>query len=212
MLLIQCPRCSRKFRVPETALRKKTKCPVCSERFAIEEGRSMANVWELLDTTQNLYYYQQLSKIKGPVPFDALRHLVGEGDIGPETLVRRGTTGVWMPANESDGLAFPVPTTYFHKSSFSKGSLPIKNSSPVSVTDTTEPASNRTNLYSCPDCKRDVSRRATSCSHCGCSLTPESQSKANRSAYSIEVKFFLWVGFVIVFAYAAFLFSLWYNH
>src|SRR5262245_58835164 len=163
MLLIQCPRCSRKFRVPETALQKKTKCPVCSERFAIEEGRSMANIWESLDTTPNLYYYQQLSKIKGPVPFDALRHLVGEGDIGPETWVRRGTAGVWMQANEFDGLAFPVPTTYFHKSSFGKRSVSLNDSSAVPVSDTTEPSSNRTNLYSCPDCKRGVSRRATSC-------------------------------------------------
>lgn len=208
MLLIQCPRCSRKFRVPESALPKKTKCPVCDERFAIEEGRSMANIWESLDTTPNLYYYQQLSKIRGPVPFDALRHLVGEGDIGPETLVRRGTTGVWMQANKFDGLAFPVPTTYFHKSSFGTGSVSMNDSSTVPVSDTTEPSGNRTNLYSCPDCKRDVSRRATLCLHCGCSLTPERQSKANRSAYSIDVKAFLWV----VFACAALMFCLWYSH
>jgi predicted RNA-binding Zn-ribbon protein involved in translation (DUF1610 family) len=38
----------------------------------------------------------------------------------------------------------------------------------------------RTNLIACPDCEREVSRRAASCPNCGCPIAPQTQTRKPR--------------------------------
>ncbi len=56
------------------------------------------------------WYLQVLGHEMGPFPFDELVEMVMAGKVGPQDLLRNGTQGEWISANEIGGL-FPSGTT-----------------------------------------------------------------------------------------------------
>jgi hypothetical protein len=51
-----------------------------------------------------LWYYREMGQEIGPLSPLRVLELVGEGLIGPETLVRKGRDGKWVPACKIQGL------------------------------------------------------------------------------------------------------------
>ncbi len=50
------------------------------------------------------WFYKELGKERGPVPFATLVRFAREDEIGPETWVRQGTAGNWVVAVKVKGL------------------------------------------------------------------------------------------------------------
>lgn len=57
----------------------------------------------------DLWFYQIMGKQLGPISSAQLRVLANAGTVAPDTMVKRGAAGGWMPAGRVQGL-FPPPT------------------------------------------------------------------------------------------------------
>jgi hypothetical protein len=55
------------------------------------------------------WYYKELGKEIGPLTVSELRRLAKQCDMGPETIVRKGTHGQWVPACKVKGLLAGMP-------------------------------------------------------------------------------------------------------
>jgi len=67
-------------------------------RFGSNGGSAMATEW----------YYQNMGQTVGPLSAGQLRVEVADGQIGPDTLVRKGGEGKWVLARHLAGM-FPQP-------------------------------------------------------------------------------------------------------
>jgi uncharacterized protein DUF4339 len=85
-LTMSCLVCGRTGRIPDELRGKKVKCPKC--------GAAISDKW----------LFQELGELKGPVSSAMFFYMVNQGEIGPETLVRRNSCEEWMPAVKVPGL------------------------------------------------------------------------------------------------------------
>lgn len=86
---VMCPRCAKKMRAPQQARGRLVRCTGCDEPFAV---------------TPRPWFYQIQGQEKGPVCPAVLLALAGQGKVGPDTLVRKGEVGRWVPAARISGL------------------------------------------------------------------------------------------------------------
>lgn len=86
---VMCPACGKVFSAPQQLMGKALRCTDCDE---------------LIPIPQQPWYYRQKDNILGPVSPGVLRWLAREGEIWPDTLIRRGETGKWVAAGGVSGL------------------------------------------------------------------------------------------------------------
>lgn len=153
------------------------------------------------------WYYQIMGESIGPVSGAELRKATRKGQIGPDTLVRKGAAGNWVPAWRVKGLfdaphgsgarsegrektdidgrvadAVETPRTMQNKGAemFAVSGPPPPNRAREEgeADHLSLPAwSPPGRLRPCPDCTHMVSKRAAQCPSCGCSLRPRAKPK-----------------------------------
>jgi hypothetical protein len=118
------------------------------------------------------WYYQVTGEAIGPVSFDELKAKVGDGQIEPQTLVREGADGPWVPASEVPRLAErpTQPAERVEQEVAAAGIGASGESEGVSAVPPGEEAEIRRSplaLRPCSDCGRMVSKQASVCPNCG---------------------------------------------
>lgn len=93
------------------------------------------------------YWLKRNSKLHGPFSIKQLRSGLASGKIKEVDLVSENEGGPWTPILET--LSSPDP----------KGNLQERREGRVEQT-----------LFPCPDCQKRISRKASSCPHCGCPI------------------------------------------
>jgi hypothetical protein len=89
---VYCPACHVKAKAPPRLIGRKAPCPACGAMVTV-----MVRWW----------YYKEMGQEKGPVSPQGLVALVKQGQVGPETPVRKGPYGRWAPACKIRGLFSP---------------------------------------------------------------------------------------------------------
>lgn len=89
----------------------------------------------------------------GPITSDRLKRLADEGKIHPDTLLKKGPSGGWVPASRVKGLFDPPVTSPAATQETASGSSP--------------PTAGQQRTLNCPACGRLISREAVSCPGCG---------------------------------------------
>jgi len=102
------------------------------------------------------WFYRVMSDEIGPVTGSQLKQLAKDGTIEPDTHVRKGREGSWVTADHVQGL-FPKLTMQLPAVAPSRSPNPVFS----------EPSTMQPNLTRCADCGGQISRRATTCPHCG---------------------------------------------
>lgn len=90
-ITVMCPACGQVMRVAPVRLGRTARCVSCDDPFLVSD---------------RLWYYKALGKEQGPIGPEVLASLAGRGMVTPETLVRKGESGRWVPAGIIHGL-FP---------------------------------------------------------------------------------------------------------
>ena len=117
------------------------------ERLAAEREREAQRIAAEKERRQSDWYiFDQRDGIEGPMATALLRARVDSGTIRPNTGLRNGANGKWMPASAVQGLFAATETP----------------SSPVSASE------DGFRLMPCVDCGCPVSVGAVSCPKCGC--------------------------------------------
>ena len=86
---VMCPGCGRVRSVPREAMGMELRCPDCDEPVTIP-----LRPW----------YYRRQGVEFGPICPRVLRWLASRGEIWPDTPLRHGDTGKWVPAGGISGL------------------------------------------------------------------------------------------------------------
>ncbi|MCX7424819.1 MAG: GYF domain-containing protein [Planctomycetia bacterium] len=148
----QCPACSQRFQVPESALGKRVKCPKCAVvvQLNLPKGEPPSS-----ETQPPQWFVRTASqKQHGPMPKAKLDQLVAEGRLDAFCHVRQADWEKWKPIEE----VYPQ---------FAVGDAPTDSPESMAASPEAEPR-----LHPCPDCGKIVSRRATECPNCGCPIGP----------------------------------------
>lgn len=132
-MICSCPYCDSKGPVPDTFQNRTVKCPKCGGTFVVG-GRRRKSIGELASEAldrqslpaDDAWYYQELGREFGPVSMAELRRLAGQGDVGPETFVRRVREGRWVSACKVRGLLPETEQPLWHELDGSVGAVPEK--------------------------------------------------------------------------------------
>lgn len=84
-----CPHCGMKMRAPDKSRGRIIRCLACDGPFGVP---------------QRLWYFRKQGEENGPVCPTFLQALARDSLIRPDTLVRKGEEGRWVPASRVCGL------------------------------------------------------------------------------------------------------------
>lgn len=90
---VVCPACQSKMRAPDAALGRTGRCPRCGHNVTV-----IVRKW----------FYRELGQDQGPFSPAEFLELARRQRVGPETLVRKGAEGRWVPVCKIRGLFFGV--------------------------------------------------------------------------------------------------------
>lgn len=145
-----------------------------------------------------MWYYQRASEVVGPVAWEELQQKADEGEISPDTPVRRGAEGPWRPASDVEGLWLaPVGSIEGladeEPEASSAGELGATQFAPAAV-EVAPRARSPLSLRPCSDCGTMVSQHATMCPNCGRWFHALSLSVPYRGEHPVPV----WVFFTVL--------------
>jgi hypothetical protein len=156
MIRLACPNCMESYEVPDAMAGRKTRCSECWQLLEVLPPQSVKETSpgsvaaprdEQLPDGSNITFKCDNCSKSYSVPADK---------AGKRTKC----------AKCSQPLTVPSP---------SGGPAPLASDEMLTKPQTDMPEKRESRLRPCPDCEREVSRRASQCPHCGCPLEQTNQ-------------------------------------
>jgi hypothetical protein len=172
MIRFICPKCQESYEVSEEMAGKKARCSKCWQPLLVATPPAASTV----------HGEGHLAEEKGRIAFACdgcfTSYSVPEDRAGKRTTCPKCKKSLTVPTPQRNGST-PIPVRVEPAPLAAVGLVASQVQPVLSETLAAPPANQESNLRPCPDCQREVSRRAAQCPHCGCPLATAVADKAS---------------------------------